>query len=168
MSQRLIARNGFVLLLLCMFSLSSSAAIEEREFDNAVEAKRYKTLTEELRCPKCQNQNIADSDAEIAEDLRNEVYRQLRDGKSDQEIVAYLVSRYGEFVNYRPPFDNRTMLLWLSPVILLVIGLFIWLRRFAAKKNVAEKEAAPVLSNEEQQRLNALLKSSESKSASGE
>jgi cytochrome c-type biogenesis protein CcmH len=149
----------FVFFLLALFSVSSSAVIEEREFANLVEKQRYQTLIEELRCPKCQNQNIADSDAEIAEDLRNEIYRQLRDGKSDQEIVAYLVSRYGEFVNYRPPLDSRTLLLWSAPGILLLIGLIIWLRRFAAKQSANKKAETVALSAEDQQRLNVLLES---------
>jgi cytochrome c-type biogenesis protein CcmH len=145
-----------VFYLLLFISFPSLAVIEDREFASPVEAQRYQTLIEELRCPKCQNQNIADSDAEIAEDLRNEIYRQLRDGKSDKEIVDYLVARYGEFVNYRPPLDSNTVLLWSAPGVLLFIGVLIWLRRFAVKKSTV----SGVLSEQEQQRLRELLQSS--------
>jgi cytochrome c-type biogenesis protein CcmH len=158
-------RIGFFILLL--ISSVAYAAIEEREFSNAVEEQRYQSLIEELRCPKCQNQNLADSDAEIAGDLRDEIYRQLRDGRSDTEIVNYLVSRYGEFVNYRPPFDSNTLLLWSAPGIFVFIGLLIWLRRFAVKKT----PSSVVLSEIDRQRLNDLLESSQAtdhKKESGE
>jgi cytochrome c-type biogenesis protein CcmH len=156
-----------VFFILLLISSVAYAAIEEREFSNAVEEQRYQSLIEELRCPKCQNQNLADSDAEIAGDLRDEIYRQLRDGRSDTEIVNYLVSRYGEFVNYRPPLDNNTLLLWSAPGILVFIGLLIWLRRFAVKKS----PSSVVLSEIDQQRLNDLLQPSQSadhKKESGE
>jgi cytochrome c-type biogenesis protein CcmH len=149
-----ILRCAFFFLLL--MSSVTNAVIEEREFASPVEEQRYQSLIEELRCPKCQNQNLADSDAEIAGDLRDEIYRQLREGRSDTEIVNYLVSRYGEFVNYRPPLDSHTLLLWSAPGILVFIGLLIWLRRFAVKKTVS----AAVLSVDEQQHLNDLLQSS--------
>lgn len=147
-----------IITLLLFISTASHAVIEDREFANPVDAQRYQTLIEELRCPKCQNQNIADSDAEIAEDLRNEIYRQLLDGKSDKEIVDYLVARYGEFVNYRPPMDRNTVLLWSAPGVLLFIGVLIWLRRFAVKKIPSDSE----LSAQEQQRLRDLLKENHS------
>jgi cytochrome c-type biogenesis protein CcmH len=151
-----VSRLTFLLLL--FISIPSFAVIEDREFTNPVEAQRYQNLIEELRCPKCQNQNIADSDAEIAEDLRNEIYRQLRDGKSDKEIVDYLVARYGEFVNYRPPLNSKTVLLWSAPGVLLFIGVLIWWRRFAVKKIPVDSE----LSAQEQQRLRDLLKANHS------
>jgi cytochrome c-type biogenesis protein CcmH len=151
-------RLAFYLLL--TLSITTFAAIEERQFASPVEEQRYQSLIEELRCPKCQNQNLADSDAEIAGDLRDEIYRQLREGRSDTEIVNYLVSRYGEFVNYRPPLDNNTLLLWSAPGILVFIGLLIWLRRFAVKKS----PSSVVLSEIDQQRLNDLLQSSQATS----
>lgn len=150
--------SRLVFLVLLFISFPTFAVIEDREFANPVDAQRYQTLIEELRCPKCQNQNIADSDAEIAEDLRNEIYRQLLDGKSDKEIVDYLVARYGEFVNYRPPLNSKTMLLWSAPGVLLFIGVLIWLRRFAVKKIPVDSE----LSAQEQQRLRDLLKANHS------
>ena len=90
------------------------AAIDTYEFKGEVERERFRSLTEELRCPKCQNQNIADSNAPIATDLRREIYRMLDDGRSDKEIVDFLVMRYGDFVMYKPPLDSRC-LLYTSP-----------------------------------------------------
>ena len=95
------------------------AAIDTYEFKDEVERERFRSLTEELRCPKCQNQNIADSNAPIATDLRREIYRMLDDGRSDKEIVDFLVMRYGDFVMYKPPLDSRTWLLWYGPFGLL-------------------------------------------------
>src|SRR5690606_30584825 len=91
---------------------SAQAAIDTYEFGSDSERARFRQLTEELRCPKCQNQNIADSNAPIATDLRREIFRMLEEGKSDDEIVDYLVDRYGDFVRYKPPVNARTLLLW--------------------------------------------------------
>lgn len=86
------------------------------------ERERFDRLLNELRCPKCQNQNIADSDAPIAEDMREEVYRMVKDGADEQTVVDSMVDRFGEFVHYKPPFDARTAFLWLLPIIVVVIG----------------------------------------------
>ena len=86
------------------------------------ERQRFDRLLNELRCPKCQNQNIADSDAPIAEDMREEVYRMVKDGADEQTVVDSMVARFGEFVHYKPPFDARTAFLWLLPIIVVVIG----------------------------------------------
>ena len=83
---------------------------------------RYQQLIEELRCPKCQNQNIADSNAPIARDLRVVLYEQLEQGATDDEILAFMVARYGEFVRYRPGVDRNTVLLWAAPGLLLMLG----------------------------------------------
>lgn len=91
-------------------------------FDNEADAARFEVLAEELRCPKCQNQNLADSNAPVAADLRDKVYELMLEGKSDQEIVDYLVARYGDFVRYRPAVQNNTLLLWGGPLIMLVLG----------------------------------------------
>ncbi|MGE8499286.1 MAG: cytochrome c-type biogenesis protein [Pseudomonas sp.] len=135
---------------------SAQAAIDTYEFATQAERERYRNLIEELRCPKCQNQNIADSDAPIAMDLRAEIYRMLEEGKDNQQIIDYLVARYGDFVLYKPPVTARTMLLWYGPAVLLAGGFvmlgFIVLRRRGKKASVATG-----LSVEEQQRLTALL-----------
>lgn len=87
--------------------------------------ERFYELLSELRCPKCQNQNIVDSDAPIAEDMRNEVYRMIQEGAGDDEVVESLVDRFGEFVRYKPSFDRRTALLWLLPAIVVFIGVIV-------------------------------------------
>jgi len=110
-------------VLLGLFLVTTAqAAIDTYEFRDEAERERYRTLTEELRCPKCQNQNIADSNAPIAMDLRQEIFRMLEEGKSNDQIVDYLVDRYGDFVRYKPPVNAKTMLLWYGPVGLLVLG----------------------------------------------
>ena len=136
---------------------SAHAAIDTFEFANDAERQRYRNLIEELRCPKCQNQNIADSDAPIATDLRNEIFRMLEEGKSNEEIIDFLVSRYGDFVLYKPPLTSRTLLLWYGPAGMLVIGFavlgVILLRRRSQNKD----RSAAGLSVDEQARLAALL-----------
>ncbi|HMN79619.1 MAG TPA: cytochrome c-type biogenesis protein CcmH [Burkholderiaceae bacterium] len=87
---------------------------------------RLKQLSEELRCLVCQNQSLADSNAELAVDLRNQVRDQIEQGKSDQEIKSYLVQRYGDFVLYKPPVQSNTTLLWFGPFALLAVGLSVW------------------------------------------
>ena len=87
--------------------------------------ERFRNLLDELRCPKCQNQNIADSDAPIAEDMRNEVYRMVQEGADEQTVVDAMIERFGEFVHYKPAFDARTALLWLLPLIVVLVGLIV-------------------------------------------
>ena len=98
------------------------AVIETYEFSYPDLEVRYHQLSQELRCPKCQNQNIADSNAPIARDLRVVLYEQLEQGATDDEILAYMVARYGEFVRYRPGVDRNTILLWAAPGLLLILG----------------------------------------------
>lgn len=111
-------------LVLCLFLLSQSvhAEIEVYQFANPALELRYQTLTEELRCLVCQNQNIADSHAELAQDLRRKVYEKLNAGESNSQIIDYMTERYGDFVLYRPPFNVKTLILWLAPVLTLLIG----------------------------------------------
>ena len=111
--------------LLCALILVSSSAwavIETYEFSSPDLASRYHQLSQELRCPKCQNQNIADSNAPIARDLRVVLYEQLEAGQTDAQILDFMVARYGQFVRYRPEVDRQTALLWWSPLLLLVLG----------------------------------------------
>ncbi len=101
---------------------SSQAAIDTSEFADDRQRQRYHDLTSILRCPKCQNQNIAESGSPIANDLRDEIHRMLVTGRSDEQIIDFMVSRYGDFVLYDPPLSSRTVLLWLGPATLLLIG----------------------------------------------
>jgi cytochrome c-type biogenesis protein CcmH len=108
--------------------------------DPALE-KKVITLSNELRCLVCQNQTIADSNAELAVDLRNQVRKQLTEGKSDREILDYMVERYGEFVLYRPPFNYKTILLWAGPFLLLLIAMFILIQQIRTRyKRLATEE----------------------------
>lgn len=91
-------------------------------FESAAERRRFQALASELRCVMCQNQSLADSNAQIARDLRHEVLDLMRQGKSDRQIKDFLVSRYGQFVLYRPDFDRATWLLWLGPAIIALLG----------------------------------------------
>lgn len=115
-----------VLLLVAMvISLSAAAITDVYPFESAADEARFRTLVAELRCPKCQNQNIFDSNAPIAKDMRDEVYRMLLDGASDQQIKDSLVNRFGEFVLYKPEFNQRTALLWVTPLIAVLGGVLI-------------------------------------------
>lgn len=118
----------FSFLILFAGSGLLHAEVNNYPFANAVEEKRFTSLLVELRCPKCQNQSLADSDAEIAKDLRQRVYDLLQANKSDDEIRNYLIERYGDFVSYRPPVKLSTSILWFGPLLLLVISIFIAVR----------------------------------------
>ena len=124
-----MARWLLLVILIPLASLNANAVIETYEFSTPELEVRYKALSQELRCPKCQNQNIADSNAPISRDLRAIVHEQLEAGASDEEIIVYLVDRYGEFVRYRPGVDNNTFWLWSAPLILLLMALtVVWLQ----------------------------------------
>lgn len=142
-------------LLLALVGVAH-AAIDTYEFASEAERARYRQLTEELRCPKCQNQNIADSDAPIAMDLRAEIYRKLEAGDSNAQIIDYLVARYGDFVLYKPPVTRRTLLLWYGPAALLFGG-FMLVGVIVLRRRKAGVEASTGLSSNEQQRLAQLL-----------
>ncbi|UTV98631.1 cytochrome c-type biogenesis protein CcmH [Marinomonas rhizomae] len=114
--------KGVFLSVMVTFSLSVFAQ-EQMSFSSELNKIRYQSLVEELRCPKCQNQNLADSGSGIAVDLRELVHQMIEQGKTDQEIVDYMVARYGSFVLYRPQHSTATFLLWYGPFILLGIGL---------------------------------------------
>ena len=133
-------------LLLWSLALAVPAADIPFEFDHPEQAARYQKLAQELRCLVCQNQSLADSHADLAQDLRNEVYRMITAGQSDREIVDFLVARYGEFVLYRPPVSPLTWLLWFGPALLLLIAAGVWWRiaraRPAPAANDAGEEAA--------------------------
>ena len=116
------------------------AVIETYEFSSPDLELRYHQLSQELRCPKCQNQNIADSNAPIARDLRVVLYQQLEQGATDDEILAYMVALYGEFVRYRPGVDRNTVLLWAAPGLLLILGAAGLLFHFRQRPEAAASE----------------------------
>ncbi len=144
-----------MVLLLCADLAGAASQVDVYHFDNEEQQRRYKALIEEFRCPKCLNTNIAGSDAPIAQDLRRTVHRLVvTDGLSDQEVRNFLQERYGDFVLYKPPFNTRTVVIWLMPVALAVLGgivLFFLLSR-------ARQQRAVALDAAEQSRLQAILK----------
>lgn len=119
---------------------------------------RLGQIATELRCLVCQNQTIADSDADLAVDLRRQIREQIAAGRSDREIIDYMVARYGDFVLYRPPFKATTLLLWVGPALLLIIGVFT-LRRTLKARRAAAAEAP--LDDEARRRAEALLAADE-------
>ncbi|AZD53559.1 cytochrome c-type biogenesis protein [Pseudomonas chlororaphis subsp. aurantiaca] len=132
------------------------AAIDTYEFANDAERERFRELTKELRCPKCQNQDIADSNAPIAADLRKEIFRMLGEGKDNQQIIDFMVDRYGDFVRYKPALTGKTALLWFGPAGLLLGGVVI-IAVIVRRRRVERSDSPSTLSAEERQRLAQLL-----------
>lgn len=143
----------FVLLLVA-FVLTPVLAgpVVTYEFASEEQEALFNRLSDELRCLVCQNQSIADSNAELAMDLREEIYGMLQQGKSEQEIIDFMVARYGDFVLYRPPMKPITWVLWFGPAIALVLGFFVVMRIVRKQKQTAAAE----ISTEEMERLKAL------------
>ena len=133
-----VSNLWFLLVLLC--AVPAHAAIETHEFDSAEQEARYDTLIKELRCLVCQNQNLADSNADLAKDLRRQTYEQVRQGKTEDEVVDYMVARYGDFVRYKPPFKPLTWALWIGPFVILLVGLIVLLRFVRARQTGAPRE----------------------------
>lgn len=160
MLRRLIIPLVFAAICGSTTAIASSTTEAALAADPVAE-KRLQKLSEELRCLVCQNQTIADSNAELAQDLRREVRGMIRDGKSDQEIVDFMVTRYGDFVLYRPPVKGITLLLWGGPIALLLVGLFA-LQRYLRQRTRRMLEEQPH-SAEEAGRAEALLKELDNK-----
>ena len=130
-----------LLIIVGLWIAPTQAAIEAYQFDSAEMEADYQQLIEELRCLVCQNQNLAGSDADLARDLRRETYQMLQQGKSQQEVVDFMVARYGDFVLYRPQFKSSTYLLWLGPFLLLLLVLYLVVRRLRVADKPVEVDA---------------------------
>ena len=150
-------------LALLLVAGSAVAVIETYDFSDPELESRYQQLSAELRCPKCQNQNIADSNAPISQDLRKLLYQQLEQGASDQEILDYMVARYGEFERYRPRFSGATAILWLAPALLLLAAVVVVFLSLRSRRDTRTTTTA-TLSDEDQQQLQALLDKTEKNS----
>ena len=150
------------LLFSSVFS-ATAGPVDTYVFQDKVTEIRFNALNKELRCPKCQNQNLADSNSPIAADLRREVYEMLNEGKADMEITNYMVQRYGEFVLYRPRVSSLTYVLWFGPALFIIIGLIIVM--VVVKRKPIEKSKID-LSTTEQKTLSELLQSNNSASES--
>lgn len=117
-------QKTFMIMAMCLSSLVfAESAIEPRSFNTEVQETRYRALIGELRCTVCQNEPLESSNAPLAADLREQVYQQIMGGRSDFEIRQYMRDRYGDFVLYNPPLAGHTLILWLGPIALLLIGL---------------------------------------------
>ena len=148
----------FIAALLLAFSGAAMAQADEiANPDPAVEA-RLKNLGEELRCLVCQNQTIADSNAPLALDLRNQIRTQVKQGKSDDEIRAYMTQRYGDFVLYKPPFKATTAVLWVGPFALVGVGALVFL--FVVRRRKPAPAQAPV-APQRREEIAALLEATE-------
>lgn len=148
-----------LLLVLGLISgpVFASATNEAALADDPVAEKRLQELSKELRCLVCQNETIAGSNAELAVDLRREIRGMIRDGRSDREILDFMVTRYGDFVLYRPPVKGITLLLWVGPLALLLIGI-IAMRSYLKRRSSQVASASRPLSADEARRAEALLK----------
>lgn len=152
--------KSLIFTIVLLFGMNNLAAIEVLSFSSPEQEQRYKDLIAELRCLVCQNQSLADSNAELAQDLRHEVYGMIMNGQSNKEITDFLIARYSDFVLYRPPLRSSTILLWFAPAILIIVALaflFITLKR----RSDPSTEKTPPMSAEDQSRLNKLLKDNE-------
>ncbi|MGX9271844.1 cytochrome c-type biogenesis protein [Pantoea ananatis] len=145
----------FLMMMLCglLFSASLWAAIDIYAFDSVAQEEQYREITASLRCPKCQNNSIADSNAMIASDMRLKVYQLMKQGQSRQQIIDYMVARYGNFVSYQPPVTPSTLILWAGPALFVIVGgaVIVWRSR--------QRQTRSELDDQEQQRLAAILKS---------
>jgi cytochrome c-type biogenesis protein CcmH len=141
----------FTALLLSLSVLPLQANVASPVAANPALEKRVQAITQELRCLVCQNQTIADSHADLAIDLKNEVREKLAQGMSDDDIRKYMVDRYGDFVLYRPPVKSTTWLLWFGPFLFLIIGIAALMRK------LMKRNSSPTLSEEERRRAAALL-----------
>ncbi|MDI3261239.1 MAG: cytochrome c-type biogenesis protein CcmH [Fulvimonas sp.] len=133
-------------LLFAVIGTAHAQAIDPLPFKDHAEEVRFQKLTAQLRCLVCQNENLADSNAELARDLRHEVFDLMQQGKSDEEIKQYLVARYSKFVLYDPPLDRGTLLLWFGPALILVAGALavgITVRRRSRAATAAKAAAEP-------------------------
>ncbi|MBT0726709.1 cytochrome c-type biogenesis protein [Rosenbergiella australiborealis] len=141
------------LLFLCGIILSSSvwAAIDTYHFSSVAQEEQYRQLTQSLRCPKCQNNSIADSSAMIAADMREKVYQLMQQGQSRQQIIDYMVARYGNFVTYEPPVTPSTLILWLGPLFFVIGGSLVIFFRAKRSPHTA------ALSDAERQRLARMI-----------
>ncbi len=130
-------------MLLFYISLLSvpvfAVQIEFHQFDNKQQEQLYLNLIAELRCVKCQNQNLAESNAELARDMRDKTYEMIKQGKNRSDVINYMTARYGDFVLYKPPFKSKTLLLWIGPPIFLFLSLFL-LIKIIRKQSIENSE----------------------------
>ena len=153
-------KNKLFISILFIFSLSlqSETTKEIYSFANDVDQERFYTLVDTYRCPKCQSSNLAGSNAPIAKDLKREIHRLIEEGKTDEQIEAFLRSRYGDFILYKPALRKNTLILWLGPFILLSLIVFLvvsW--NMSSKRKSKDLEAEQIVKVIERTRLKKLF-----------
>nr|VFK30576.1 MAG: cytochrome c-type biogenesis protein CcmH [Candidatus Kentron sp. MB]VFK34853.1 MAG: cytochrome c-type biogenesis protein CcmH [Candidatus Kentron sp. MB]VFK77004.1 MAG: cytochrome c-type biogenesis protein CcmH [Candidatus Kentron sp. MB] len=164
-SPRLLSFTFFFLFFTMILGNAANASVfEPRDFANPAQEGRYKTLIEELRCLVCQNQSLADSNAELAADLRREVYDMVASGADEEAVKEFMVSRYSEYVLYRPPVTITTLLLWAGPFLFALAGLVILIVR--VRRRAFAPTSAP-LSDHEEKRLAEMLMDAPGKDTRG-
>jgi len=147
-------RPLILVILLCVVG-TVQASTESYPLASDADRERFQELTKELRCPKCQNQSIADSNAPIASDMREAVHKLVQEGQSNEDIMLAMTSRFGEFVRYRPELDPRTFLLWFTPLIVIVLGLIaVAIVVIRSRRNATSE---PVLTEDERSKVDAML-----------
>jgi len=147
-------KNGILIATLLLSLTAGAANIEVYKFDSPEQERAYKELTAELRCLVCQNQDIADSNAELAQDMRRKVHSMLQEGKDKQQIADFMVQRYGDFVLYKPPFDARTAVLWIGPFVFFILAIWLMLRSI---RKAGERDRTNRVDSEQLQQAHHLL-----------
>lgn len=148
-------KKTWLFLTALLFSSVAFSAIDALNFTSPQQESDYHQLTQSLRCPQCQNNNIADSNATIAVDMRGKVFELLQEGKSKNDVVDYMVARYGNFVTYDPPMTASTLVLWIAPLLLVLLGVVFLLRRKPKAQSAVKSQ--DVLTDEDNVRLAELL-----------
>ena len=148
-------KKTWLFLTALLFSSVAFSSIDALNFTSPQQESDYHQLTQSLRCPQCQNNNIADSNATIAVDMRGKVFELLQEGKSKNDVVDYMVARYGNFVTYDPPMTASTLVLWIAPLLLVLLGVVFLLRR--KPKTQSAVKSQNVLTDEDNARLAELL-----------
>ena len=161
-TSRILGLSSILFFILCLLPLHLQAGPrgqpkEPIVFEDPQIEKDYLELSEELRCLVCQNQNLIDSNAELADDLRREVAKMLKQGKNKEQVTEFMVERYGDFVLYDPPFKAQTWLLWGGPFVLMFFGIFVLLKKIKADRDEKHTDSS-ALSEQEKEKLQAILK----------
>ena len=145
----------WLFLTALLFSSVAFSSIDALNFSSPQQESDYHQLTQSLRCPQCQNNNIADSNATIAVDMRGKVFELLQEGKSKNDVVDYMVARYGNFVTYDPPMTASTLVLWIAPLLLVLLGVVFLLKRKPKAQSAVKSQ--DILTDEDNARLAELL-----------
>lgn len=153
-------KKTFLLFALAA-NLATAAPIEFNQFDSPQQEADYQSLIQTLRCPQCQNNNIADSNATIATDMRAKTLELLKQGKNKDEVVEYMVERYGNFVTYDPPLTPATIFLWILPILLILSGISLILMRKKKGSQAVEKSQDLAKSAQDKARLAKILNDKE-------